>query len=88
MATKTTSKPSSIPSKSAAKATPVPAPAKPVAPVPVKPSTPAPAKAKAPYQPTQEEIAARAYEIYEREGGSDHDNWLRAERELIARGRK
>jgi hypothetical protein len=80
MATKTTSKPSSIPSKSAAKAAPAPAPAKPAA--------PAPAKAKAPYQPTQDEIAARAYEIYEREGGSDHDNWLRAERELIARGRK
>jgi hypothetical protein len=85
MATKTTSKPSSIPSKSAAKA---PAPAKAPTPAPAKPAAPAPAKAKAPYQPTQEEIAARAYEIYEREGGNDHDNWLRAERELIARGRK
>jgi hypothetical protein len=87
MATKTTSKPSFIPSKSAAKAAPAPAPAK-AAPAPVKPAAPAPGKAKAPYQPTQDEIAARAYEIYEREGGNDHDNWLRAERELIARGRK
>jgi len=35
--------------------------------------------------PTQEEIAARAYEIYEREGrqpGHDLENWLRAEAEL------
>jgi thioesterase domain-containing protein len=46
------------------------------------------AKASARYQPTQEEIAARAFEIYQREGGSDQENWLRAERELIARGRR
>ena len=45
-----------------------------------------PVKARAPYQPSQDEIAARAYAIYEREGGNEHDNWLRAERELIARG--
>jgi hypothetical protein len=34
---------------------------------------------------TSDEIAARAYEIYEREGrtdGRDMDHWLRAEREL------
>jgi hypothetical protein len=43
--------------------------------------------ARAPYQPSQEEVAALAYEIYQREGGSDVENWLRAERELIARGR-
>jgi len=52
-----------------------------------KPAAPA-AKAGAAYQPTQEEIAARAFEIYQREGGNDQENWLRAERELIARGRR
>jgi len=46
------------------------------------------AKATAPYKPTQEEIAARAFEIYQRDGGNDQENWLRAERELIARGRR
>ncbi len=80
MATKINPKASSVPSKSAPKAA---APA-----APVKVAAPAPTKAKAPYQPTQDEIAARAYEIYEREGGNDQENWLRAERELIARGRK
>jgi Protein of unknown function (DUF2934) len=33
-------------------------------------------------EPTHEEIANRAYEIYEREGGHHEGNWLRAEREL------
>jgi hypothetical protein len=34
-------------------------------------------------QPTQQEIARRAYEIYKSgRGGSQLDNWLRAEREL------
>ena len=80
MAFKTTPK-TFAPSKSAPKAA---APAPKAA---VKPVTPAP-KAKAPYQPTQEEIAARAFEIFEREGGNEQDNWFRAERELIARGRK
>ena len=53
----------------------------------------APAKKKAPAkkrassskkraEPTHEEIAQRAYEIYEREGGHHEGNWLRAEREL------
>lgn len=46
----------------------------------------APAKARAPYKPSQEEIAARAFEIFQREGGTDLENWLRAERELLARG--
>jgi hypothetical protein len=79
MAIKTTPKPAPTPAKIA----------KPAAPVAAKPAAPA-AKASAPvpYKPTQEEIAARAFEIYEREGGSDHENWLRAERELIARGRR
>ena len=70
----------------AIKTTPKPAPApvkntKPAAPA-AKPSVPVP------YKPTQEEIAARAFEIYQREGGTEQDNWLRAERELIARGRR
>ena len=34
-------------------------------------------------EPTQEEIAVRAYEIHESgEGGDELENWLRAEREL------
>ena len=70
----------------AIKTTPKPAPppvktAKPAAPA-VKTSAPAP------YKPTPEEIAARAFEIYQREGGNEQENWLRAERELIARGRR
>jgi hypothetical protein len=58
--------------------------------VPSKNATPAApaAKAAALYKPTQEEIAARAFEIYQRDGGNDQENWLRAERELIARGRR
>jgi hypothetical protein len=80
MAIKTTPKTSSsAPSKIAPKA---------VAPAPVKAAAPAPAKAKATYQPSQEDIAARAFEIFEREGGNEQDNWYRAERELVARGRK
>jgi hypothetical protein len=38
-------------------------------------------------KPTHEEIARRAREIYERSGrrpGRDLENWLQAERELIA----
>ncbi len=37
-------------------------------------------------RPTSEEIAARAFSIYEREGrgdGRDTDHWLQAERELL-----
>jgi hypothetical protein len=34
-------------------------------------------------EPTFEQISARAYEIWQSgQGGSEHDNWLRAEREL------
>ena len=34
-------------------------------------------------QPTQQEIARRAYEIYKSgKGGTPEDNWFRAEREL------
>jgi hypothetical protein len=68
------------------KAAPIPA-AK--APPPAKPVTkPAPAATKA-YEPTPEEIQTRAFEIYVSEGckeGSDLENWLRAEKELRARG--
>ena len=32
--------------------------------------------------PSHDEIARRAYEIHEREGGNHEENWLRAEREL------
>jgi hypothetical protein len=49
------------------------------------------AKASASYQPTQEEIGVRAFEIYVSEGcqeGSDLDNWLRAEKELRSQNRK
>jgi len=36
-------------------------------------------------EPTQDEIAVRAYEIHESgDGGDELDNWLRAERELDA----
>ena len=36
-----------------------------------------------------DEIAVRAYAIFEREGGGDHvDHWLRAERELTAAARR
>ena len=71
----------------AAKAAPVPAPAaKPVAKPPVKASMPS--KARAPYEPTQEEIQTRAFEIYVSEGckeGNDLAYWVRAEKELRTR---
>ena len=44
---------------------------------------------KKPYEPTREEIQARAFEIYVNEGrkpGKDLENWVRAEKELRARG--
>ena len=45
----------------------------------------APAKARAPYEPTQEEIQTRAFEIYLSEGckeGNDLEYWLRAEQDM------
>jgi len=48
-------------------------------------------KASASYEPTQEEIGVRAFEIFVSEGcqeGSDLDNWLRAEKELRSQNRK
>lgn len=54
-------------------------------------SMPAPKAAKpvVPYEPTQEEIQTRAYEIYLNEGckeGNDLEYWLRAESELRSPG--
>jgi hypothetical protein len=67
----------------AEKATPAP-----VAKVPPKPvAKPVSAVAK-PYEPTQEEIQTRAFEIYVAEGckpGHDLENWVRAEKELRAK---
>jgi hypothetical protein len=36
-------------------------------------------------KPTHAQIAERAYQIHQAEGGDHMDNWLRAERELQAR---
>jgi len=36
-----------------------------------------------PVRPSHDEIAQRAFAIYERERGDDVQNWLRAERELM-----
>ena len=72
------------------KAAPAPvakAPA-PAAKAPAPAAKAAPAAGK-PYTPTQEEIQTRAFEIYVSEGckeGSDLENWLRAEKDLRARG--
>ena len=46
--------------------------------------------AEAPRIPTTEEIAIRAYEIYQTRGGghgTDLDDWLQAERELTQSGK-
>ena len=42
--------------------------------------------AKRTRQPSQDEIAQRAYAIHESEGGHHEDNWHRAERELKGEG--
>jgi hypothetical protein len=78
-------------SSKSGKAAPAPAPAaKPIAKPPVKASAaPQPAKARAPYEPTQEEIQTRAFELYVSEGckeGNDLEYWLRAEQELRVPG--
>ena len=78
-------------SSKSGKAAPAPAPAaKPIAKPAAKASAaPQPAKARAPYEPTQEEIQTRAFEIYVSEGckeGNDLEYWLRAEEELRAPG--
>jgi hypothetical protein len=56
--------------------------------VPAKPA-PKPVNGPGRYEPSQEEIGIRAFEIYVSEGcqeGSDLDNWLRAEKELRSQG--
>ena len=53
-------------------------------PVP-RPSSPAPSSKPGARQISHEQIAKRAYEIWRSgKGGSETDNWLRAERELRA----
>jgi len=71
------------PAAPAAKPTPNPA-AKASAAAPAA-KVSAPAKARAPYEPTQEEIQTRAFEIYLSEGckeGNDLEYWLRAEQDM------
>jgi hypothetical protein len=69
-----------------AKVNKAPAPVAKPAPAVVKASpAKAPDKAKASYEPTQEEIQTRAFELYLSEGckeGNDLEYWLRAEKEL------
>jgi hypothetical protein len=70
----------------AAKPTSKPAVKASAAPPPAKASAaPQAGKARAPYEPTQEEIQTRAFEIYVSEGckeGNDLEYWVRAEQEL------
>ena len=82
--------PAAAPVATAAKPAKAPAPASaPVAstavrnsPVP-KTTRPATPMANSPREVTQADIAKRAYEIWASgQGGSETDNWLRAEREL------
>jgi hypothetical protein len=65
---------------------PVPKAVAPVAKPQVKPSissAAAPRPGSAPRAVSHDEIARRAYEIWQSgQGGSDYDNWVRAEREL------
>lgn len=80
------------PTSSAKKSTPVrrsPVPKKPKAgSSPVRNTSVPKAKTKSASagpkaEPTYEQISIRAYEIWQSgQGGSEHDNWLRAEREL------
>ena len=70
------------------KPAPAPVPAAKVVAAPVKAAV-KPAKAGGRFEPTQEEIGVRAFEIYVSEGcqeGNDLENWLRAERELRSLG--
>jgi hypothetical protein len=82
-------------SSKSVKAAPAPAPApapaaKPIAkPIAKASVAPPPAKVRAPYEPTQEEIQTRAFEIYVSEGckeGNDIEYWLRAEQDLRSPG--
>jgi Protein of unknown function (DUF2934) len=73
-------------SNNKSKATKAPAPvAQPVSTAVKASPAKEPVKAKAPYEPTQEEIQTRAFQIYLSEGckeGNDLEFWLRAEKEL------
>jgi hypothetical protein len=71
-------------SKPVVKASVAPPPPAKAAPPPAK-AAPQAAKVRAPYEPTQEEIQTRAFEIYVSEGckeGNDLEYWVRAEKEL------
>jgi hypothetical protein len=71
-------------SKSSPKTPPKAVPAKPIPAATVSRNTPVPRPA-AKREITHEMIAKRAYEIYASgKGGSQLDNWFRAERELKA----
>ena len=77
-------------SSKSTKAAPAPAPVAKPAPKPVVKASvaPQPVKSRAPYEPTQEEIQTRAFEIYVSEGckeGNDLEYWVRAEKELRSR---
>ena len=48
------------------------------------PKVAAPARAAAPRAITHAAIAERAYYIWQKTGGSEFENWIRAERELRA----
>jgi hypothetical protein len=82
--------------KPAPAAVKAPAPAaKAVAAPPPKAPAPSPkpaaTKPRAPYEPTQEEIQTRAFEIYVSEGckeRNDLEYWLRAEKELRSQGQR
>lgn len=61
---------------------------KPAAPVAAKPAAPVAAKPQPRPQPTHDQIARRAYEIYANRGythGNHEQDWLQAERELNKR---
>lgn len=45
-------------------------------------NSPIPRPVAAKKEVTREQIALHAYYIWTREGGSEYDNWVRAEREL------
>ena len=49
-----------------------------------KPATKRTTTRKKKVEITQEHIATRAYFIHLEEGGDAYENWLRAERELVA----
>ena len=76
-------------SNKTSKAAPAPAPAPAAKPAKALAACgAAKALARSSYEPTQEEIQTRAFEIYVSEGckeGNDLEYWLRAEQELRAR---